>query len=133
MSSAAFPDHKPSRQESKSSVKNRVNLLKEPFFRSFSVVIAAVGHFPNVISSELEGGDCYFGKLFGVTYIGNKGRSDKAWINVSIRENNENPMLLIHCPQITAWITVSDSYLQEIADIIKDFAKERNINLEPGD
>ena len=106
------------------AVAKRVSLLSSDFFHSFPIVIAAVGHFPRDTY-----GDAYFGDVFGVEYIGNEENEPKAWMNVSIRDSNDSPMLLIHTPQFGDAIT--DRYINQIAERIVNFACERKINLLP--
>lgn len=103
----------------KESVKNRAEkLFSQPFFRKFPVVIASVGHFPRD-----SYGNTYFHDAFGVNYC---PKEDNDWININVREDTECPQILIHCKQIAY---VSDNYIDEIAEIVKAFAKDHDIQL----
>lgn len=109
----------------KESVKNRAEkLFSLPFFRNFPIVIAPVGHFPRDIY-----GDTYFYDSFDINYCPNYCSNDiKDWININLREGEEQPQILIHCKQIAY---VSDSYLDKIAEIASTFVKEHGIQLIP--
>lgn len=106
------------------AVLKRFHFLSSDFFRNFPIVIAAVGHFPRDTY-----GDAYFGDVFGVEFLGNEETERNAWMNVSIRNDDNNPMLLIHTPQFSD--AISDRYLDQLAQRIVDFARERKINLLP--
>ena len=123
MSDAAYTKHSES-VDGKQSVTERVSLLSTDFFRNFPIVIAAVGHFPRNTY-----GDSYFGNLFGVEYLGNEETELYNWMNVSVRNDDAHPMLLIHTPQFSD--AISDRYIEQIAKRIVDFAKEHKINLLP--
>lgn len=123
MSDSAFLRHSTS-MESHSAVLKRVSLLSGDFFRNIPIIIAAVGHFPRDTY-----GDTYFSDIFGGEFIGNEETEPNAWINVSIRKDKDNPMLLIHTPQFSD--AISDRYLDEIAKRVVDFANEHKINLMP--
>ena len=106
------------------AVTKRFHFLSNEYFRNFPIVIAAVGHFPRDTY-----GDAYFGDIFGVEYIGNEETEYNVWMNVSIRNNDSNPMLLIHTPQFAD--AISDRYLDQIAQRVVNFAREHKINLLP--
>lgn len=125
MSAVASRKHNHDQKElAAQSVLKRVSLLSNEFFRKFPIVIAAVGHFPRNTY-----GDEYFGKIFGVEFLGNEEIESGKWINISIRKDNARPMLLIHTPQFSA--AISDRHLDQIAKRLVDFAKEHKINLMP--
>ena len=123
MSDAAYRQHDATNIDSKQSVSDRMDLLKHPFFQNFPVVIASVGNFPRDVY-----GDKYFGDVFHVDYIGNQAGDNLPWINVSVREG-DNPQILIHCRQASA--PLPNAYFERIAEIVCDFAKKHNINLNP--
>lgn len=123
MSDATFRKHS-NTAEGKNSVIKRASLLSCDFFRNFSVVIAAVGHFPRDTY-----GDSYFGDIFRVSFIGNEGIEQSEWMNISIRDNETNPMLLIHTPQFSG--ALSDRYIDHMARRVVDFASGYRINLLP--
>lgn len=123
MSDAALKSHCESPDGSR-SVKDRVGIISSDFFRNFPIVIAAVGHFPRNTY-----GDDYFGDILGVEFLGNEETERYAWLNISVRNNEYNPMLLIHTPQFSD--AISDRYLDQIAKRVVDFAREHNINLLP--
>lgn len=125
MSDATFKKHSDT-PEGLNSVKERIPLLSSDFFRNFPIVIAGVGHFPRDTY-----GDTYFKKLFDVEYLGNEGAEQGMWMNVSIRNAETNPMLLIHTPQLSG--SISDQYLNQIAMRVVDFANEHHIDLMPED
>lgn len=106
------------------AVTKRFHFLSSDFFRNFPIVIAAVGHFPRDTY-----GDAYFGDIFGVEYLGNEEKEPNAWMNVSIRNSGDKPMLLIHTPQFGD--AISDRYIDQIAQRVVNFARERKINLLP--
>lgn len=125
MSAVASKKHNhDKKEEAAKSVLERVALLSSDFFRNFPIVIAAVGHFPRDTY-----GDEYFGDIFGVEFLGNEETEIYKWINVSVRNDEAHPMLLIHTPQFSG--AISDQYLDQIAKRIVDFACERHINLMP--
>lgn len=124
MSDAAYKKHSES-VDGKQSVTERVSLLSADFFRNFPIVIAAVGHFPRETY-----GDSYFGDIFGVEFNGNKGTVQDAWINVNIRNDKDNPMLLIHTPQFSGW-RITNQYIDQIATVVVDFVREHKITLMP--
>ena len=127
MSAVASKKHNhDKKEEAAKSVLERVALLSSDFFRNFPIVIAAVGHFPRDTY-----GDEYFGDIFGVEFLGNEETEIYKWINVSVRNDEAHPMLLIHTPQFSG--AISDQYLDQIAKRIVDFACERHINLMPGE
>ena len=123
MSEAAYKTHTES-VDGKQSVVERVSILSSDFFRNFPIVIAAVGHFPRETY-----GDEYFGDIFNVEFLGNEETGLYKWMNVSVRNEVSNPMLLIHTPQFSS--SISGRYLDQIAKRVVDFAKEHNINLMP--
>ncbi|MBD5243059.1 MAG: hypothetical protein HDS60_03105 [Barnesiella sp.] len=123
MSDAAYTKHSES-IDGKQSVIERVSLLSADFFRNFPIVIAAVGHFPRDTY-----GNSYFGDIFGVEFLGNEETELYNWMNVSVRNDDAHPMLLIHTPQFSD--AISDIYIEQIAKRIVDFAKEHNIKLLP--
>lgn len=123
MSDAAYKNHSES-IEGKQSVSERVSLLSSDFFRNFPIVIAAVHNFPRDTY-----GDEYFGDIFGVEFLGNEETKRYEWINVSIRNDHNHPMLLIHTPQFSE--AISDEYFDQIARRVVDFANEHHINLMP--
>lgn len=123
MSAAALKNHSTT-DEGRNSVMERRYLLSSDFFRKFPIVIAAVGHFPRDTY-----GNTYFEDVFSVEFIGNEDTGTGMWMNVSLRDNKNNPMLLIHTPQFGGAIT--DQYLDNVAKRVVDFAKERQINLMP--
>ena len=110
--------------EGRKSVIDRVSLLSTGFFRNFPIVIAAVGHFPRDTY-----GDSYFGDLFNVDFLGNESSEQSEWMNISIRNSPNNPMLLIHTPQFSA--AISDQYLDKMARHVVDFAHMNRIDLLP--
>ena len=124
MSAVVSMKHKPKNSDGAESVIKRVSLLSSDFFRNFPIVIAAVGHFPRETY-----GDSYFGDLFGVEYLGNEETVLYEWMNVSVRNDEAHPMLLIHTPQFSD--AISDRYLDQIAKRVVDFAREHKINLWP--
>lgn len=123
MSAAAFKNHYRT-DEGRSSVKERKALFSSDFFCDFPIVIAAVGHFPRDTY-----GNAFFEDIFEVEFIGNDETGSGMWMNVSLRDNENNPMLLIHTPQFGGAIT--DQYLDNMAKRIVDYAKEHQINLWP--
>lgn len=123
MSDVAFENHSVS-TEGRDSVARRAKILSGDFFRSFPIVIAAVGHFPRTVY-----GNEYFGDIFGVEFLGNESPECYSWMNVSVRNTDDNPMLLIHTPQFSD--AISNGYLDQIAMRVADFAREHNINLLP--
>lgn len=123
MSDAAYRQHDVTKNDSKASVIKRIQLLKQPFYHAFPVVIASVGNFPRNTY-----GDGYFGEVFGVQYIGNQAGENLPWINVSVRDGH-NPQLLIHCQQVSA--PLRNAYLERIAEIVRDFANKHNVDLNP--
>lgn len=124
MSAVVSMKHNPKNSDGAESVIKRVSLLSSDFFRNFPIVIAAVGHFPRVTY-----GNSYFGDLFGVEYLGNEETGRYEWMNVSIRNDEAHPMLLIHTPQFSD--AISDRYLDQIAKRVVDFAREHKIDLFP--
>ena len=124
MSAVASMKHNSKNKVGVESVIKRVSLLSSDFFRNFPIVIAAVGHFPRETY-----GDSYFGDLFGVEYLGNEETVRYEWMNVSIRNDEAHPMLLIHIPQFSD--AISDRYLDQIAKRVVDFAREHKVNLFP--
>ena len=74
-------------------------------------------------------GDSYFGDLFGVEFLGNEETELYNWMNVSVRNDDAHPMLLIHTPQFSD--AISDRYIEQIAKRVVDFAREHKINLLP--
>lgn len=105
----------------KESVKKRADFFRHPFFQSFPIIIAGVGHFPRDTY-----GDSYFHDVFGVDFVGETIHVGKnQWINI----NESDDKLLIHCPQLSG--SVSDDFLQKIADIVIEFANRHNVNLLP--
>lgn len=123
MSDVAYKQHCES-DEGTESIKKRVGILSCDFFHKFPIVIAAVGHFPRNTY-----GDSYFGDIFGVEFLGNEGTEGYAWLNVSIRKDERNSMILIHTPQFSD--AISDRYLDQIARRVVDFAHKHSINLLP--
>ncbi|WP_303644582.1 hypothetical protein [Bacteroides caecimuris] len=123
MSDAAYRQHDFTKNDSKASVIKRIELLMQPFYNSFPVVIAAVGNFPRDTY-----GDGYFGEVFGVKHIGNQAGENLPWINVSVREDDK-PQLLIHCQQVSA--PLPNAYFKRIAEIVRDFANKNNVDLNP--
>lgn len=125
MSAVASKKHNhDKKEEAAKSVLERKALLSSDFFSNFPIVIAAVGHFPRDTY-----GDEYFGDIFDVEFLGNEETEIYKWINVSVRNDEVHPMLLIHTPQFSG--AISDQYLDQIAKRIVDFACERHINLTP--
>lgn len=125
MSAVASKKHNHDKKEdAATSVLQRVSLLSSDFFRNFPIVIAAVGHFPRDTY-----GDEYFGNVFGVEFLGNEETEIYNWMNVSVRNDEAHPMLLIHTPQFSE--AISDRYIEQIAKRVVDFAKEYKINLLP--
>ena len=124
MSAVASMKHSPKNEDGAASVIKRVSLLSSDFFRSFPIVIAAVGHFPRETY-----GNSYFGDLFGVEFLGNEETELYNWMNVSVRNDEAHPMLLIHTPQFSD--AISDRYIEQIAKRVVDFAIEHKINLFP--
>ena len=124
MSAVASMKHNPKNEDGAESVIQRVSLLSSDFFRNFPIVIAAVGHFPRETY-----GDSYFGDLFSVEYLGNEETVRYEWMNVSVRNDEAHPMLLIHTPQFSD--AISDRYLDQIAKRVVDFAREHKIDLFP--
>ncbi|MDE7025953.1 MAG: hypothetical protein K2O88_08760, partial [Paramuribaculum sp.] len=125
MSDEAAKKHTETNSSSAVSVEKRIKLLSYPFFRSFPIVIAAVGHFPHD-----SYGDEYFKTVFGVDFIGNQSVDGMPWINVNERTGNQ-PQLVIHCPQFAA--PLSNDYLEQISKIVRDFAQKHGINLNPSE
>lgn len=125
MSDAAYRQHDATKSDSIESMMKRMELLKQPFFQNFPIVIASVGNFPRDTY-----GDEYFGSVFGVKYIGNQAGDNLPWINVSVREG-DNPQILIHCQQVSAPLT--NAYFERIAEIVRDFAKKHSIDLNPAE
>lgn len=123
MSDESAKKHTDTSDSSAVSVERRIKLLEHPFFRTFPVVIAAVGNFPRDAY-----GDEYFGRVFGVQFIGNQSGESLPWLNVSMRDG-DNPQLLIHCQQVSA--PLRNAYFERIAEIVKDFADKYNIDLNP--
>lgn len=125
MSAVASKKHNhDKKEEAAKSVLERKALLSSDFFSNFSIVIAAVGHFPRDTY-----GDVYFGDIFGVEFLGNEETEIYKWMNVSVRNDEAHPMLLIHTPQFST--AISDRYIEQIAKRVVDFAKEHKINLLP--
>lgn len=124
MSAVASKKHNSRKEDGINSVLERVSLLSSDFFRNFPIVIAAVGHFPRDTY-----GDEYFGDIFGVEFLGNEETEIYTWMNVSVRNDEAHPMLLIHTPQFST--AISDRYIEQIAKRVVDFAKEHKINLLP--
>ena len=87
-------------------------------------MIAAVGHFPRDTY-----GNTFFGDVFDVEFIGNEDTGTCMWMDVSLRDNENNPMFLIHTPQFGGVIT--DQYFDNVAERVVDLAKGRHINLMP--
>lgn len=123
MSDESAKKHTDTSDSSAVSVERRIKLLEHPFFRTFPVVIAAVGNFPRDTY-----GDEYFGRVFGVKSIGNQSGERLPWINVSMRDG-DNLQLLIHCQQVSA--PLLSAYFERITEIVKGFADKYNINLNP--
>ncbi len=123
MSAVASKKHDAKNEAGKNSVLKRKELLKQPFFQAFPVVIAAVGNFPRD-----SYGNSYFYEVFKVDYIGNQAGDNLPWINVNVREG-DNPQLLIHCQQASA--PLPNAYFVRIAEIVRDFADKYKINLNP--
>lgn len=122
MNAVASKKHDSMKEDSLKSVLERVALLSSDFFRNFPIIIAAVGHF-----SRDTYGDSYFGDIFGVEFLGNEETELYNWMNVSVRNDDAHPMLLIHTPQFSD--AISDRYLDQIAKRVVDFAREHKINL----
>ena len=102
-----------------SVIARATSMFNTAFFKTFPVIIAAVGRFPD----KTYGHD-YFANIFNVKLI-SKRNLGKLWIDVY--ENDE--CLLIHCPQFSA--RIADSFIEEIASIVSGFVKERSINIHP--
>ncbi len=127
MSAVASKKHNHEKKDdSAKSVSERVLLFSSDFFRNFPIVIAAVGHFPR----DTYGNE-YFRDIFGVEFLGNEETEIWNWMNVSIRNEEVHPMLLIHTPQFSD--AISDRYIEKIAKRIVGFANEHHINLIPED
>lgn len=124
MNAVASKKHNSIKEDSLKSVLERVSLLSSDFFRNFPIVIAAVGHFPRDTY-----GNSYFGDIFGVEFLGNEETELYNWVNVSVRNDDTHPMLLIHTPQFSD--AISDRYFDQIAKRVVDFAIEHKINLWP--
>lgn len=125
MSDAAYKKHSET-IDGKRSVAERVSLLSSDFFRNFPIVIAAVGHFPR----DTYGNE-YFRAIFTVEYLGNEETERHEWINVSVRNDEAHPMLLIHTPQFSN--AISNEYFDLTAKRVVDFANEHHINLMPAE
>lgn len=120
MSAISSKKHIDIGERSKESVLNRMNLLKQAYFQNFDIVIAAVGHFPKEVY-----GDEYFKEVFDVDFRGDESVDGMTWINVSERKG-ENPMLLIHMPQISS-SRITNDYLRRIAQIVCKFLEKNNL------
>lgn len=125
MSAVASMKHNPKNEDCAESVIKRMSLLSSDFFRNFPIVIAAVGHFPRETY-----GDTYFGDIFGVEFLGNEETERYKWMNVSMRNDDAHPMLLIHTPQFS-YSELTDNYFEQIARRVVEFAQEHNIKLLP--
>lgn len=113
-------------EECKQATQLRVKILSSDFFRNFNIVIAPLGHFPRHFY-----GDEYFGDVFGVEFQRNEGQNLFEWINVSERQDDKNPILLIHCEHLRKTSVYNDNYIAQIAKIIIGFAKRKRIPLLP--
>ena len=109
------------------SVLNRVVLLSTDFFRKFPIVIAAVGHFPRDVYKTLSIAKPYFEDVFGVE-LSDTINEGKLWVNFNYKLN-DNPKMLVHCPQFSA--SISNAFIELIANRVVDFANENHINLLP--
>jgi len=121
MSAQASKKHgKIDKDAAKESVyKRATELFSADFFRHFPIIIAPVGHFPKDFY-----GDDYFHAAFGVEF---RPDESKDWINVNIRKDDNHSQILIHCKQIAY---ASNKYIEEIANIARNFAEKQKINLE---
>lgn len=121
MSAQASKKHgKIDKDAAKESVyKRATELFSADFFRHFPIIIAPVGHFPKDFY-----GDDYFHAAFGVEF---RPDESKDWINVNIRKDVNHSQILIHCKQIAY---ASNKYIEEIANIARNFAEKQKINLE---
>lgn len=124
---ASMKHNHENREAAYKSVLNRVALLSSDFFRHFPIVIAAVGHFPRDVYKNLINTKPYFEEVFGVELCDTL-KEGKLWVNFNYKLNN-NPKLLVHCPQFSA--SISNAFIEQIAKRVIDFANEHHINLMP--
>lgn len=102
------------------SLKGRCDIFfGYQFFQSFPIVVAAAGtyidQFRNLINLE---------RMFEVKW---QQPVKKGWINVHYSTNPSNPKLLLHVKQLSM---VSNKYIKDIAETIKEFIKNNNIQIK---
>lgn len=87
------------------SIKNRTeNLLNDPFFKSFPIIIVACGHYIRQYKHIID-----LQKLFEVEWDGQTVFVDKKWYNI----HKGNGKILIHTNQLS--INISNQLLKDIA------------------
>ena len=107
----------------KNSINERSNIFfKSDFIQNFKVVIFATSHYTKEHNIDI----C---KLFNVDFKETKhiDGNPRQWYNFHTNKKERKPILLIHTKQLS--MNISDKLLDEIANEIKLFAKENNIEL----
>lgn len=108
----------------RNSINQRSNVFfKSDFIQNFPIVILATSHYTKEHNIDI----C---KLFNVDFEGNTqiiDKNPKQWYNLHTNKEQGKNKLLIHTKQLS--MNISDKLLDEIANEIKSFAKENNIEL----
>lgn len=108
------------REETRKSIDKRRELFRSDFFRSFPIVIAAVGNYRNYLDWDTFGVNrCPKEKIA----VGN------ASFSLHVNDDCSNPHLVIAVWQLAA--PISDAYLRAIAGKVNDFATKHDIQLLP--
>lgn len=108
------------RAETEVSIDKRRALFRSDFFRSFPVVIAAVGNYKDYLDLE----------AFGVCRSRQeKTEVDNASFTIRVNDDCGTPHLVVVSRQFAA--PISDGYLRSIAGKVNEFAVGHNIDLIP--
>ncbi len=123
---AALRSSHTNQEATRESIKERQQFFAEDsFFKQFPIIIAAVGHYP-----KRYAGDLYFNNIFGVDLLSEQSiKAPGAWINVNESHNNGAHRLVLHTCQTSA--PLRDEYFENIAEFVKNFAKDYNLDLNP--
>ncbi|MDE6570157.1 MAG: hypothetical protein K2K43_06000 [Alistipes sp.] len=108
------------REETEKSIDKRRELFRSDFFRSFPIVIAAVGNYRHYLDWDAFGVNRCPKEKIGV---GN------ASFTLHVNDDCSNPHLGIAVWQLAA--PISDAYLRAIAGKVNNFATQHDIQLLP--
>ncbi len=123
---AALNSSRTNPEATRESIEERQRFFADDsFFKQFPIIIAAVGHYPNIYAS-----DAYLGEAFGVEWVPEKRIEEpRAWVNVNENHNNGEHRLLLHTCQTSA--PLKDEYFENIAAFVRNFAKDYNLDFNP--